>query len=146
MRDSAGEVVGSSPRKKNAPTRRPPRRRAPLTQETSSSKPPSPNVKQSDGARTGGTTEQESSSPSKSAEITVASKAEISVSFGLGPLPFEYRPGLSPRCQRGASLHIGQLLSRVDPVYPTEAEAQHLEGTVKLVAIIGPNGAISRVS
>ena len=139
---AAAKVV--SPPKNNVPPQAA-ENVAPLTQETSSSKPPSPNVKQSDGARTGGTTEQESSSPSKSAEITVASKAEISVSFGLYP-SIRVPAGLKSQMpQRGASLQIGQLLSRVDPVYPTEAEAQHLEGTVKLVAIIGPNGAIESV-
>ena len=46
---------------------------------------------------------------------------------------------------QGASLQIGQLLSRVDPVYPEDAETQHIEGTVKLHAIIGPDGTIESV-
>jgi periplasmic protein TonB len=39
-------------------------------------------------------------------------------------------------------LQIGQLSSRVDPVYPDEAEMQRMEGTVELHAIIGQDGTI----
>jgi protein TonB len=45
----------------------------------------------------------------------------------------------------GASLQIGGLISRVDPTYPEEAERQHIEGTVKLHAIIGTDGAIRSI-
>jgi protein TonB len=44
-----------------------------------------------------------------------------------------------------ASLQIGQLLSRVDPVYPDDAKTQRIEGTVKLHAVIGPDGTIENV-
>jgi protein TonB len=45
----------------------------------------------------------------------------------------------------GTSLQMGGLVQRVDPIYPEEAERQHIEGTVKLHAIIGMDGAIRSV-
>ena len=42
-------------------------------------------------------------------------------------------------------MQIGQLLSRVDPVYPPDAEAQRIEGTVQLHVLIGPDGMIENV-
>ena len=47
--------------------------------------------------------------------------------------------------RQGASLQIGQLLLRVDPIYPADAEQQRVEGTVKLHAIIGRDGAVESV-
>ena len=45
----------------------------------------------------------------------------------------------------GATLQIGQPISRVDPVYPEEAERQGIEGTVSLRALIGKNGEVQNV-
>ena len=45
----------------------------------------------------------------------------------------------------GATLQIGQPISRVDPVYPQEAERQGIEGTVSLRALIGKNGEVQNV-
>jgi TonB family protein len=41
-----------------------------------------------------------------------------------------------------AKLQIGQVVSRVDPIYPAEAEQQRVEGTVKLHPIIGTDGSV----
>jgi protein TonB len=38
---------------------------------------------------------------------------------------------------------MGQLVSRVEVVYPSEAIRQRIEGTVKLHAIIGRDGAMN---
>jgi len=118
---------------------------ATTTQETNSSTPPSPSVNQPDGAPAGGTTEQASLPPSKSVENPEASKTSISVSFGLYP-SIRIPTGLkSQMSQQARFLQIGQLLSRVDPVYPADAQTQHIEGAVKLHAIIGPDGTIESV-
>ena len=45
----------------------------------------------------------------------------------------------------GTTLQIGQLISRVEPLYPEEIRRQGIEGTVKVHAIIGGDGAIQSV-
>jgi TonB family protein len=47
--------------------------------------------------------------------------------------------------QKSMALQIGQLLSRVDPVYPEEAKTQQIEGSVKLHAVIARDGTIQSV-
>jgi TonB family protein len=47
--------------------------------------------------------------------------------------------------QKTMALQIGQLLSRVDPAYPEDAKTQQVEGSVKLHAVIGRDGAIESV-
>jgi TonB family protein len=44
--------------------------------------------------------------------------------------------------QPGKNLHVGQLVNFVEPVYPPEAEKNHIEGTVKLHATIGADGSV----
>jgi TonB family protein len=51
----------------------------------------------------------------------------------------------SQSSQLGTSLQIGQLISRVDPVYPEEVRRQRIEGAVSLHAIIGRDGAVQSV-
>jgi TonB family protein len=115
------------------------------TQETSVTTPPSPNVNQPEGARTTGTAEPGSSPAPKPVENPEVSKGSVSVSFGLFP-SIRVPAGLkSNQSLHGAALQIGQLLSRVDPVYPQDAETQQIEGIVKLHAIIGPDGTIESV-
>jgi protein TonB len=43
------------------------------------------------------------------------------------------------------TLQIGQSISRTDPLYPEDAERQHIEGTVKLRAFVGKNGSVENV-
>jgi TonB family protein len=115
------------------------------TPETSGITPPSPNVNQPEGARTAGTAEPVNSPAPKPAENPDVVKPSVSVSFGLYP-SIRIPAGLKTQmAKQGASLKIGQLLSRVDPVYPGDAETQQIEGTVKLHAIIGQDGAIESV-
>jgi TonB family protein len=47
--------------------------------------------------------------------------------------------------QQAASLQIGHLLSRVEPIYPEEAKQQGIQGTVKLHAIIGRQGSVENL-
>lgn len=43
------------------------------------------------------------------------------------------------------SLQIGALISHEDPIYPREAELQGIQGTVRLRAIVGRDGAVKDV-
>lgn len=115
------------------------------TKETSATTPPSPSLNQPEGARTVGTAQQESSPPPKPVENPEVVKTSVSVNFGLYPsirVPAVLKSQMS---QHDASLQIGQLSTRVDPVYPEDAETQQIEGTVKLHAIIGLDGTIESV-
>jgi TonB family protein len=51
----------------------------------------------------------------------------------------------SKKQPREATLQLGHLLSRVEPVYPEEAKQQGIQGTVKLHAIIDRNGSVKRL-
>ena len=72
-------------------------------------------------------------------------KGAVSVSYS--PFPsIRIPPELKSQTSRaGTSLQIGQVLSRVDPVYPEDAERQRIEGTVKLHVIVGREGAVQSV-
>jgi TonB family protein len=52
----------------------------------------------------------------------------------------------SKAAQNGRNLQVGQLLNLVEPVYPAEAVQQKIEGTVKLHAVIGTDGAIESLA
>ena len=148
------DVLAPGPVSANVNVVGPPTRNAPpqglgsvaaQTQETSVTTTPSPNVNQPEGARAAGTADRVSSPPSQSAENPAVVNASVSVSFGPYPsirVPAGFR---SQTSKQGASLQIGQLLSRVDPVYPEDAKTQRIEGTVKLHAVIGPDGTIESV-
>ena len=149
------DVLAPGPVSANVNVVGPPTRNAPpqglgsvaaQTQETSVTTTPSPNVNQPEGARAAGTADRVSSPPSQSAENPAVVNASVSVSFGPYPsirVPAGFR---SQTSKQGASLQIGQLLSRVDPVYPEDAKTQRIEGTVKLHAVIGPDGTIESVA
>ena len=81
----------------------------------------------------------ESSLSAKPAEAPAVLKPSFSVDFN--PYP-SIRVPAGFKSQQGARLEIGRLLSRVDPVYPEDAETQRVEGTVKLHVIIGLDGSV----
>jgi protein TonB len=64
----------------------------------------------------------------------------VSVSFGTYP-SIRVPPELKSQAS-AASLQIGSLISRVDPIYPEDARRQSIEGTVKVHAIVGKDGVI----
>jgi TonB family protein len=64
--------------------------------------------------------------------VAISSQRSLSV-------PADSSPGAS---QPGKNLHVGQLVNLVEPVYPPDAQKNHVEGTVKLHATIGADGAI----
>jgi TonB family protein len=72
-------------------------------------------------------------------------KGTVSVSSSPFPsirVPPEMKSQIS---KQGASLQLGQLISRVEPVYPEDAERQRIEGVVKLHVIIDRDGNIQNV-
>lgn len=80
--------------------------------------------------------------PPKPIENPDVVKGSVQVSFSPYPsirIPADLR---SQTAKQGASLQIGQLISRVDPVYTEDAVKSHVEGTVKLHVIIGADGAV----
>jgi protein TonB len=82
------------------------------------------------------------SSPPVAAEIV---KGTVSVNASPFPsirVPPELKSQIS---KQGASLQIGQLISRVEPTYPDDAQRQRIEGVVKLRAIIARDGSIQDI-
>jgi TonB family protein len=72
-------------------------------------------------------------------------KGTVSVSASPFPsirVPPEMKSQIS---KQGASLQLGQLISRVEPVYPEDAERQRIEGAVKLHVIIDRDGNIQNI-
>jgi len=53
--------------------------------------------------------------------------------------------GNSKKQRQATSLQLGHLLSRVEPIYPEEAKQKGIQGTVKLHAIIGRQGAVENL-
>jgi TonB family protein len=85
------------------------------------------------------------SSPREAQEKSQLQAGTVSVSWSTYPairVPPELR---SEASSSGASLQIGELISRVDPIYPEEAERQAVEGTVRLRAIVGKDGAVADI-
>jgi TonB family protein len=89
---------------------------------------------------------KESAAPAvKPPEIPVIPSGSVSVNFPAFPsirVPSELK---SQSSRLGTTLQIGQLISRVEPLYPEEIRRQGIEGTVKVHAIIGGDGAIQSV-
>ena len=84
------------------------------------------------------------SQPNPPAPVEIV-KGTVSVSASPYPsirVPPELKSQIS---KQGASLQIGQLLSRVEPTYPEDAEHQRIEGVVKLHAIIARDGSIQDI-
>ena len=87
-----------------------------------------------------------SAPPLKPTENPESAKPSFSVNVSAYP-SVRVPAGLkSQMSQQGARLEIGQLLSRVDPVYPEDAKAEHVEGTVKLHVVIGADGSVESVA
>jgi TonB family protein len=52
----------------------------------------------------------------------------------------------APRIRIPGELQQKSLIHSVAPVYPTDAKAQHVEGTVKLHVIVGKDGTVAKVN
>src|ERR1700683_156771 len=85
------------------------------------------------------------SSPTPPPAASEVVKATVSVNASPFPsirVPPELKSQIS---KQGASLKIDQLISRVDPTYPEDAQHQRVEGVVKLRAIIARDGSIQDI-
>jgi len=71
------------------------------------------------------------------------SQGSVTVSFSTYP-SLRIPPELRSEAVR-AKLRIGHVVSRIDPVYPADAERQRVEGTVNLHAIIGTDGSVKGI-
>jgi TonB family protein len=85
--------------------------------------------------------------PAVAAEPPKPAPPENSILVSINGLPSIRVPAeLKLQSSQGAApLQVGQLLSRVDPVYPPEAEAERIEGTVQLHVVIGLDGMVKSV-
>jgi TonB family protein len=107
--------------------------------------------------RGGTTSHQSSDQPKEAPEVraepqasplpSIPPAAERPISQGSVTVSFSTYPSLrippEVRSQAvGAKLQIGQVVSRIDPIYPEDAERQRIEGTVNLQAIIGTDGSV----
>jgi TonB family protein len=73
-------------------------------------------------------------------ETSLAASGNVAISSQRSfNVPTDSSAGSS---QPGKNLHVGQLVNLVEPVYPPDAEKNHIEGTVKLHATIGADGSI----
>lgn len=73
----------------------------------------------------------------------VKPSGSVTVSFSTYP-SIRVPPELRSQAV-GAKLQIGQVISRVDPIYPEDAELQHVEGIVKLHLIVGTDGSVKGI-
>jgi TonB family protein len=88
--------------------------------------------------------ENTSSLPAKLPENLVSATGSIEIISDLYPsirVPAESKRGLS---RPGASLQIGRLVTKVEPVYPQEALRQRISGTTKVHVVIGRNGVVDK--
>jgi len=67
-----------------------------------------------------------------------------SVAVSTDPYPSIRIPAeiSSQKLPQGRTLQMGQLVSRVEPVYPEDAKRQGMEGIVKLHVVVGRDGAV----
>ncbi len=90
------------------------------------------------------------SSPPLSATTKPPEPAEVvkgTVTVSASPFPsIRVPPEMKSQVSKqGASLQMGQLISRVEPVYPEDAQRQRIEGVVKLHVIIDRDGNIQDI-
>jgi TonB family protein len=72
-------------------------------------------------------------------ETPISASGSVAIrARGVVPVP----PGAAKSAREGRNLQIGQLTNLVEPVYPPDAQKRGIEGTVKLHAVIGMDGAI----
>jgi TonB family protein len=72
-------------------------------------------------------------------ETPISASGSIAIrATGMVPMP----TGEAESGQHARSLHIGELINLVEPVYPPDARQSRLEGTVKLHVVVGANGEI----
>ena len=82
----------------------------------------------------------------KPPETAAVPEGTVAVNFADFPT-MRVPPELKSESSRaGMKFQIGQLVSRVEPEYPEKIRARRMEGTVKLHAVIGRDGAVQSVA
>jgi TonB family protein len=61
------------------------------------------------------------------------------------PAPYQFPPSSTPRVRVGSLVMEGKLVNMVDPVYPPQAEAAGIRGTVVLDVLIATDGSVADV-
>jgi TonB family protein len=95
-------------------------------------------------AQAAGDSQSTSSDSTQPQEKSERPRGTVAVSASTYPsirVPTEIKSEASS----AESLQIGQLISRTDPIYPEDAERQNIQGTVKLRAFVGKDGAVDSV-
>jgi TonB family protein len=107
---------------------------------------PGPTPNRPEAAAVVATKPKESATPApKLPEMTAIPAGSVSVTFPAFP-SIRVPPELKSQSSRlGTSLQIGQPISRVEPFYPEAVRKQGIEGTIKVHAIIGRDGAVQSV-
>ena len=81
----------------------------------------------------------------KSTEPAVRIKGTVAITTDPYPsIRFSGKPN-GKKSRGEASLRLGQLLLRVEPAYPEEAMQKGVQGTVKILVIVSPQGSIERL-
>lgn len=76
-------------------------------------------------------------------ETPISASGSVAISSQRSvPVP----PDGNQSAKSARNLQVGQLVNMVEPVYPPEAVQQKIEGTVKLHAVIGTDGAIESLA
>jgi TonB family protein len=88
-----------------------------------------------------------SSPPPPPRQPATPGRVTAAVAIVADPYPSLRIPdgGISKKQRQAASLQLGHLLSRVEPIYPEEAKQQGIQGTVRLHAIIGRQGSVENL-
>jgi protein TonB len=76
--------------------------------------------------------------------------SHLSMSVNSGPdgaatiriVPMAAQPAVPKQIRIGGNVQAAMLISQVKPVYPPDAKAAGIQGTVKLQAVIGPDGHV----
>jgi TonB family protein len=71
--------------------------------------------------------------------------APIRVSYSPAPAPQSPSTDSKPPAHVAAGVMAGQVVSRVNPIYPPDAKAAHVEGAVVLRAVISTTGDIKQL-
>jgi protein TonB len=94
---------------------------------------------------TNAATAEDSSSMLSTPDTPLAASSSVAVSSRLYIL-VPTAPALPGSPQHTGNVQIGRLISRAEIVYPPDAEAQRVEGIVKLHVTIGADGAVSNAT
>jgi TonB family protein len=82
-------------------------------------------------------------------KLDLGDSIESSIVIGTGPRPATptvLSTTTPPRIRVGGVVHVAKLISKVNPVYPPDAEAEGVEGSVTMRAVISKTGNLLSVT